>query len=71
MTSAVGRLRLFRSPGKQEREKAMRRAILMNHGKTVFDGDINTALSGEMLSRLFQYPLQSFERNGRRFVSYG
>jgi len=50
---------------------AMRRAILMNHGKTVFDGDINTALSGEMLSRLFQYPLQTFERNGRRFVSYG
>jgi ABC-type Mn2+/Zn2+ transport system ATPase subunit len=50
---------------------AMRRAVLMNHGKTVFDGDINTALSGEMLSRLFQYPLETFERNGRRFVSYG
>ncbi|NWG02566.1 MAG: metal ABC transporter ATP-binding protein [Syntrophaceae bacterium] len=50
---------------------AMRRAVLMNHGKIVFDGDIATALSGEMLSRLFQYPLETFERNGRRFVSYG
>jgi ABC-type Mn2+/Zn2+ transport system ATPase subunit len=50
---------------------AMRRAVLLNHGKTVFDGDINTALSGETLSRLFQYPLETFERNGRRFVSYG
>ena len=50
---------------------AMRRAVLLNHGKTVFDGDIGTALSGETLSRLFQYPLETFERNGRRFVSYG
>jgi ABC-type Mn2+/Zn2+ transport system ATPase subunit len=50
---------------------AMRRAVLLNHGKTVFDGDIDTALSGETLSRLFQYPLETFERNGRRFVSYG
>jgi ABC-type Mn2+/Zn2+ transport system ATPase subunit len=50
---------------------AMRRAVLLNHGKTVFDGDIDTALSGEILSRLFQYPLETFERNGRRFVSYG
>ncbi|MFH0727931.1 MAG: ATP-binding cassette domain-containing protein [Pseudomonadota bacterium] len=49
---------------------AMRRAVLMNHGKTVFDGDINTALSGRMLSKLFRYPLETFERNGKRFVSY-
>jgi ABC-type Mn2+/Zn2+ transport system ATPase subunit len=49
----------------------MRRAVLLNHGKTVFDGDIGIALSGETLSRLFQYPLETFERNGRRFVSYG
>jgi ABC-type Mn2+/Zn2+ transport system ATPase subunit len=49
----------------------MRRAVLLNHGKIVFDGDIDTALSGETLSRLFQYPLETFERNGRRFVSYG
>jgi ABC-type Mn2+/Zn2+ transport system ATPase subunit len=49
----------------------MRRAVLLNHGKTVFDGDINTALSGDTLSSLFQYPLETFERNGRRFVSYG
>jgi len=49
---------------------AMRRGVLLSHGKIVFDGDIDTALSGEMLSRLFQYPLETFERNGRRFVSY-
>jgi ABC-type Mn2+/Zn2+ transport system ATPase subunit len=49
----------------------MRRVVLLNHGKAVFDGDINTALSGDTLSRLFQYPLETFERNGRRFVSYG
>jgi len=50
---------------------AMRRAVLLDHGKKVFDGDIDTALSGDRLSRLFQYPLETFERNGRRFVSYG
>jgi ABC-type Mn2+/Zn2+ transport system ATPase subunit len=50
---------------------AMRRAVLLNHGKKVFDGDINTAMSGDVLSSLFQYPLETFERNGRRFVSYG
>ncbi len=50
---------------------AMRRAILLNRGKKAFDGDINAALSGETLSRLFQYELETFERNGRRFVSYG
>lgn len=49
----------------------MRRVVLLNHGKAVFDGDINTALSGDTLSRLFQYPLETFNRNGRRFVSYG
>jgi ABC-type cobalamin/Fe3+-siderophores transport system ATPase subunit len=50
---------------------AMSRAVLLNHGKKVFDGPIQAALSGDMLSRLFQYPLITFERNGRRFVSYG
>lgn len=50
---------------------AMRRALLLDQGKTVFDGDIRTALSGETLSQLFKYPLETFERNGRRFVSYG
>ena len=49
----------------------MRRAVLLNRGRKVFDGNINTALSGETLSRLFEYPLETFERNGRRFVSYG
>jgi ABC-type hemin transport system ATPase subunit len=51
--------------------ETMRRVVLLNHGKTVFDGDIDTALSGETLSRLFQYPLETFKRNGRRFISYG
>jgi len=50
---------------------AMQRVLLLDHGKIVFDGDIDTALSGDTLSRLFQYPLETFERNGRRFVSYG
>lgn len=50
---------------------AMGRAVLLNHGKKVFDGPITTALSGDTLSRLFQYPLITFERSGRRFVSYG
>ena len=50
---------------------SMQRAVLLNQGKNVFDGDISTALSGDTLTRLFQYPLETFERNGRRFVSYG
>ena len=49
----------------------MRRAVMLNHGKIVFDGDIHAALTGDTLSRLFQYPLQTFERDGRRFISYG
>ena len=49
----------------------MRRAVLMNHGAIVFDGCVDEALSGSMLSRLFEYPLETFERNGRRFVSFG
>ncbi|MDD3845450.1 MAG: metal ABC transporter ATP-binding protein [Syntrophorhabdaceae bacterium] len=49
---------------------AMDRAVLLDHGKKAFDGNIDTALSGETLSRLFQYPLEIFKRNGRRFVSY-
>ncbi len=50
---------------------SMTRAVLLNRGKIVFDGDIKTATSGDMLSRLFQYNLETFERNGKRFVSYG
>jgi ABC-type Mn2+/Zn2+ transport system ATPase subunit len=51
--------------------KCMSRAVFVNHGKFVFDGGINDALTGPMLSRLFEYPLETFERNGRRFVSFG
>jgi len=50
---------------------AMSRGVLLNRGRLVYDGDIDTALSGPTLSRLFDYPLKTFERNGRRFVSYG
>ncbi len=50
---------------------ALGRAVLLNHGRVVFDGDIDAALSSETLSRLFQYPLETFDRNGRRFVCYG
>jgi ABC-type cobalamin/Fe3+-siderophores transport system ATPase subunit len=51
--------------------KCMARAVFMNHGKVVFDGGVDDALTGPMLSRLFEYPLETFERNGRRFVSFG
>ena len=50
---------------------AMRRAVLLNRGQVVFDGDIDDGLSSKELTRLFEYPLETFERNGRRFVSYG
>lgn len=50
---------------------AMGRVVLLNQGKIVFDGNTDAALTGESLSRLFQYPLETFERNGKRFVSYG
>lgn len=50
---------------------AMRRAVLLNRGHVVFDGDIDVALSSNTLTRLFEYPLETFKRNGRRFVSYG
>jgi ABC-type Mn2+/Zn2+ transport system ATPase subunit len=49
---------------------AMRRAVLLRAGRIFFDGDVRTALSGKMLSGLFEYPLETFEQNGRRFVSY-
>jgi ABC-type Mn2+/Zn2+ transport system ATPase subunit len=49
----------------------MRRAVLLNQSRLIFDGDIDTAMSDEALSRLFQYPLETFVRNGKRFVAYG
>jgi ABC-type Mn2+/Zn2+ transport system ATPase subunit len=51
--------------------QCMKRAVFMNHGAVVFDGTIDGALTGPMLSRLFEYPLEIFEQNGRRFVSFG
>lgn len=50
---------------------AMERVVLLDNGVKFFDGDTATALSGDSLSRLFRYPLETFEHNGRRFVSYG
>ncbi len=49
---------------------AMGRAVLLDHGRMLFDGDIDTALSGETLTRLFRYPLETFRQKGRRFISY-
>jgi ABC-type Mn2+/Zn2+ transport system ATPase subunit len=49
----------------------MRRVVLLTRGRIVFDGDVETAMSGGSLSKLFAYPLETFERRGRRFVSYG
>jgi ABC-type Mn2+/Zn2+ transport system ATPase subunit len=49
----------------------MRRAVFINHGAIVFDGGIDNALTGPRLSSLFEYPLETFERNGRRFISFG
>jgi ABC-type cobalamin/Fe3+-siderophores transport system ATPase subunit len=51
--------------------KCMRRVVFVNHGRIVFDGGIDRALTGPMLSELFEYTLETFEQNGRRFVSFG
>jgi ABC-type Mn2+/Zn2+ transport system ATPase subunit len=48
----------------------MQRAVFLNRGRKIFDGSTEDALTGEMLSRLFEYPLHTFIRNGRRFVSF-
>ncbi len=50
---------------------AMSRAALLNRGRIVFDGGVGEALSGDTLSELFRCRVESFERNGRRFISYG
>jgi len=49
---------------------AMRRAVLLDQGRIIFDGDVATAVSSETLSGLFRYPIEIFTRNGRRYVSY-
>ena len=50
---------------------AMRRAVLLNRGKIVFDGRTDDALTADVLSMLFEYPLDMFVRNGRKYVSFG
>jgi len=49
----------------------MRRAVMLKNGIKVFDGDIREAVQDKALSSLFDYPLETFDRNGRRFISYG
>ena len=49
---------------------AMRRAVLLDRGRMVFDGGTDKAMSGETLSGLFRYRLETFKRSGKRFVSY-
>ena len=49
---------------------AMRRVALFDGGRKIFDGDVNSAVSSRTLSELFRYPIEVFERNGRRYVSY-
>lgn len=49
---------------------SMERAVFLKRGRLVFDGAIRKALSGENLSKLFDYPLATFDQDGRRFVSY-
>ena len=51
--------------------RCMHRTVFMNHGRIVFDGGIEEAMTGPMLSRLFEYQLETFEKDGRRFVSFG
>jgi ABC-type Mn2+/Zn2+ transport system ATPase subunit len=49
---------------------AIRRVILLNQGRIFFDGDARRAIASETLSGLFRYPIEIFERNSRRYVSY-
>lgn len=49
---------------------SMRRVVLLNHGRIVFDGPADAGISGTMLSKVFEYPIETFHRNGKRFISY-
>jgi len=49
---------------------SLHRAVLLKDGRKIFDGDIRHALSDVILTKLFQYPLETFEHNGKMFVSY-
>ena len=49
---------------------SMRRAVLINRGRIEFDGQIDAALSGKVLSTVFEYPLETFHQNGKRYISY-
>jgi ABC-type Mn2+/Zn2+ transport system ATPase subunit len=48
----------------------MHRTVLLNRGRIVYDGQVDAAMSGDVLSKVFEYPLETFSRNGKRFVSY-
>ncbi len=49
---------------------SMRRAVLMNHGRIVFDGDVETAMSERVLGTVFDYSLKAVHLDGKRFISY-
>lgn len=49
---------------------SMRRAVLISRGRIEFDGQIDAALSGKVLSTVFEYPLETFRQNGKRYISY-
>ncbi|HOX28779.1 MAG TPA: ATP-binding cassette domain-containing protein [bacterium] len=50
---------------------SMTRALLLMKGEIAYDGRVAEALSSARLSSLFGSSLESFERNGARFISHG
>jgi ABC-type Mn2+/Zn2+ transport system ATPase subunit len=49
----------------------MARAVLIRAGKVIFDGGTESALTEKALTDLFNYPVKTIERGGKRFISYG
>lgn len=47
-----------------------RRVILMRRGRVLFDGERLEALSGPVLSRLFDCPVEVLTQAGRNFIAY-
>jgi len=51
--------------------RAMERILLLKDGRLVYDGPTAGAVTGERLSGLYDYAIETFEQNGRRYISYG
>ncbi|HSW38923.1 MAG TPA: metal ABC transporter ATP-binding protein [Acidobacteriota bacterium] len=51
--------------------ESMARMVFLNNGGIVYDGESRHALTSARMTGLFEYPLEMFERNGRRFISFG